>query len=245
MMISTQNNFSIHRADSRGQADHGWLQARFSFSFASFYDPERIQFGMIRVMNDDRIAGGKGFGMHPHDNMEIITIPLSGALAHQDNMGNEGIIKAGDVQVMSAGTGVMHSEFNPQAEEETRLFQIWIFPNQLNVSPRYEQLSFAPELRKNQFQYLVAPHHREEGGLWIHQNAYISRIDMEREFQASYQVHGAHQGVYLMNIEGAVEVNGNHLAKRDALAIQSIEHFEIKAQEASQLLLIETPLSHH
>lgn len=244
-MTSTQNNFVIHRADSRGKADHGWLKARFSFSFASFYHPERVQFGMIRVMNDDRIAGGSGFGMHPHDNMEIITIPLAGALAHKDNMGNEGTIRAGDVQVMSAGTGLMHSEFNPDPNQETRLFQIWIFPNERQVSPRYDQKSFDSQERKNKFQYLVTPRAKSNGGLWIHQNAYLSRIDMEKGFQTSYTVHESHQGVYLMNIGGAVEVMGATLATRDALAIRDTAGFEIKAQEAAQLLLIETPMNSH
>jgi len=171
-------NTVLHKANTRGHADHGWLNAYHSFSFASWYNPDRVQFGMLRVLNDDTVAAGMGFGTHPHDNMEIITIPLEGDLAHKDSMGNAATIKTGDVQVMSAGTGIQHSEFNPNADQHTKLFQIWLFPKFRNVEPRYQQITLDKSLEKNDFAQILSPN-ADDAGVWIHQDAcFISAILM-------------------------------------------------------------------
>ncbi len=243
-MIQTKPQYKHYPAQTRGQADHGWLKANFSFSFAGYYDPERIQFGMLRVLNDDYIAGGRGFGMHPHDNMEIITIPLQGALAHKDSMGNASTIEAGDVQVMSAGTGVMHSEFNPYPDQEANTLQIWLFPNKLKVEPRYDQKTFRAEERHNRFQTLVSPDGRE-GSLWIHQNAFFSRISLEAGKKIDYPVQAAGNGVYVFLIEGMVHIANQTLQPRDALGIQGVDSFSIEATSAGQadVLLLDVPMT--
>lgn len=232
----------IHKASDRGFADHGWLKATHSFSFANYYNPEKIHFGKLRVLNDDIVAPSKGFGMHPHENMEIITIPLSGALKHSDNMGNEGVITTGEVQVMSAGTGVLHSEFNASDSEPVNLFQIWIFTDKKGHEPRYEQKKFNAEKRQNQWQLLVSPDERNES-LFIHQNAFISTIETNGLDEASYKLHSSGNGVYLMLTEGSAEIDGDNLERRDAAGFWSInEPIKIRFKKPSTLLAIEIPM---
>lgn len=234
--------FVIHRAETRGFADHGWLKARHTFSFANYFDPERIHFGALRVLNDDLIAGGYGFDMHPHDNMEIITIPLHGALEHRDNTGGHGIIRHGDVQVMSAGTGVFHSEFNASPVEEVNLLQIWVFPNLKGVKPRYAQTSFPKDERRNQFQLIVGP--MGCNSLEIYQNAWFHLIDPDQGTIHQYLAKHPHSGLYLFVIEGEIEILGQQLGRRDAIGIHHMQDGKISftAHKSSQLLLMELPL---
>lgn len=198
-------NIIIHKADSRGHADHGWLNAYHSFSFGSWYNSDRVQFGALRVLNDDTIAGGMGFGTHPHDNMEIITIPLEGDLAHKDNMGNTEIIKNGDIQVMSAGTGVQHSEFNPNADQQTKLLQIWLFPNKRNVTPRYQQISLDKNDRHNQLQQILSPN-PEDAGVWIHQDAWFHLGNFDAGKTTDYEIRKKGNGMYAFILKGEVSI---------------------------------------
>lgn len=234
-------NTVLHTADSRGHADHGWLNAYHSFSFASWYNPERVQFGTLRVLNDDTVAAGMGFGTHPHDNMEIITIPLEGDLAHKDSMGNAATIKTGDVQVMSAGTGIQHSEFNPNHDQHTKLFQIWLFPKTRNVEPRYQQITLDQSLQKNNFAQILSPNADDEG-VWIHQDAWFYLSDFDKDFSKKLALKKEGNGFYIMNIEGEIEVNGQKLEKRDAIGIWETSEIEIKANSASKFLVMEVPM---
>lgn len=236
-------NFILHKASSRGHADHGWLNAYHSFSFASWYNPERIQFGMLRVLNDDTVAAGMGFGTHPHDNMEIITIPLEGDLAHKDSMGNSSTIKTGDVQVMSAGTGIQHSEFNPNADLQTKLFQIWLFPKHRNVEPRYQQITLDIAKQKNYFAQILSPN-KDDEGVWIHQDAWFYLSDFDKDFSKKLSLKKEGNGFYIMNIEGEIEVNGEKLEKRDAIGIWETNELEIKANSDSRFLIMEIPMEH-
>lgn len=234
----------IHKADSRGFASHGWLQANHSFSFANYQNPEKVHFGALRVLNDDIIAPKMGFGTHPHDNMEIITIPLKGVLKHKDNMGDEWLsVLPGEVQVMSAGTGVQHSEINGSVDEHLSLFQIWIFPNKQNVAPRYDQKSFDAKERKNKLQTLVSSiDESHEGSLKIHQDAVISRIDLDENTSFEYKLKSENHGVYIMTISGSVLIDNTVLETRDAAGISETKSFTIKAEEDSSLLFIEVPM---
>ncbi len=233
----------IHKADSRGAADHGWLKAKHSFSFAGYYDPERIHFGALRVLNDDYVAAGMGFGKHPHDNMEIITIPLEGQLEHKDSMGNTGIISKNDVQLMSAGTGVQHSEYNRNSDQDVKLLQIWVFPNKKNVEPRYDQKTFNPEERKNKFQPIVSPYPGNgDGSMWIYQDAWFHIGNFEAGQNTQYDLKGKNSGVYAFLLEGEVEINGNKLSKRDALGIWETDKLDIKINMEAELLLLEVPM---
>ena len=231
----------IHRSGDRGHANHGWLNAHHSFSFANWYDPSKIHFGMLRVLNDDIVASGQGFGMHPHNDMEIVTIILKGALQHKDNMGNGSVIKPGDVQVMSAGTGVLHSEFNPSSTEEVSLFQLWIFPKENGIKPRYDQKTFDPSLHKNKIQ-MVASGFKTNGELYIHQDAAISLASIEKNKSVTYPLLKGGNGAYIMVIEGSVEINGEILMKRDAIGVSEINEFPIKANDNSEILIIEVPM---
>ncbi len=231
----------LHTANSRGHANHGWLNAYHSFSFASWFHPDRVQFGMLRVLNDDTIAAGMGFGTHPHDNMEIITIPLEGDLAHKDSMGNSSIIKSGDIQVMSAGTGIQHSEFNPNAEQQTKLFQIWLFPKYRNVEPRYQQITLEPSLQKNNFDQILSPN-PDDAGVWIHQDAWFYLSDFEADFTKKLTLKKEGNGFYIMAIEGEIEVNDQKLEKRDALGLWETPEIEIKANTSSKFLVMEIPM---
>lgn len=234
----------VHKADERGFASHGWLQANHSFSFANYYNPEKMSFGALRVLNDDVIAPKMGFGTHPHDNMEIITIPLSGSLKHRDNMHGEWqMITAGEVQVMSAGTGVQHSEVNGSEDKHLNLFQIWIVPNRRNAEPRYDQKRFDSADRKNKLQTVVSSiDNGVEGSLKIYQDAKISRLDLSAGNQFQYEMSSKNHGVYIMNIHGNITVEGKDLSQRDAIGVSETDSFTINSKEDSELLLIEVPM---
>ncbi|MFK7060604.1 pirin family protein [Flavobacterium oreochromis] len=231
----------LHRANERGHANYNWLNAYHSFSFANWFNPDKIQFGMLRVLNDDTIAGGMGFGTHPHDNMEIITIPLEGDLAHKDSMGNSSIIKKGDIQVMSAGAGIQHSEFNPNQNQYTQLFQIWLFPKFRNVTPRYQQITLDVANQKNNFSQILSPNPHDEG-VWIYQDAWFYMSEFDNGFSKKLPLKKEGNGFYVMNIEGEIKVSGQKLEKRDAIGIWETNEIEIKANTDSKFLIIEVPL---
>jgi len=235
-----KNNI-IHKSNSRGYADHGWLVTHHTFSFANYYNPERVHFGMLRVLNDDWIEGGMGFGTHPHDNMEIITIPLSGAIAHRDSMGNHSVIQEGEIQVMSAGSGITHSEFNANKNRPATLLQIWVFPNQKDVTPRYGQIRLDPQDRKNKFQQIVSPNPEDEG-VWIYQNAWFHLADLEKEFTIDYHLKKQGNGIYLFVIKGKVTVNGEHLGERDGMGITEMNKISISAESKAEVLVMEVPM---
>lgn len=233
----------IFRADTRGKADFGWLKANFSFSFGSFYNPEKIQFGMLRVLNDDTIAAGAGFGTHPHDNMEIITIPLEGGLRHRDSMGNEGVIGFGEVQVMSAGTGVEHSEMNASKYENAKTLQLWVFPEKQNVEPRYDQKAFDLEKNRNSFVTVVSPHDKNDGNaLWVYQQTYFSLGLFDGGQTTTYNIAISGNGLYLFLLEGEVEVAGEVLKQRDAIGITEAQSVAISSHTNSKILLVEVPM---
>lgn len=233
-----------HKAETRGFANHGWLQANHSFSFARWFDPNRIHFGALRVLNDDIVAPNMGFGTHPHDNMEIITIPLKGVLKHRDNMHeNWQPVIPGEVQVMSAGTGVQHSEINGKSDEYLNLFQIWIIPDTQGVAPRYDQKTFSDEERKNQLQILVSGmDSKHEGSLKIHQDANISRLDLKADGDFNYTLSSDNHGVYIMVIDGEINIDDQTLKTRDAVGVSETKEVILKANEDSQLLFIEVPM---
>ncbi len=235
-------NTLLHKASDRGSADYGWLKPNYYFSFSQYHDPAKVHFGLLRVLNDDFIGGGGAFPTHPHDNMEIITIPFSGALEHKDSTGGHGIIKAGDVQIMSAGSGVRHSEANASQTEPVTLFQIWVFPKERNINPRYDQRTFDKSQRVNQWQVVVSPKNNENA-LWINQDARFSMTNLSAGSKIEYTNGFTGNGVFLVNISGVVEINGNVLSKRDALAISATESFEITASEDAELLAIEIPMN--
>ena len=232
----------LHKADTRGHADHGWLNSYHTFSFAGYYDPHRINFGALRVLNDDTVAAGMGFGAHPHDNMEIISIPTFGELQHKDSMGNTQVIKQGDVQVMSAGTGIEHSEKNKNNDKEVRFFQIWIFPNKKNVTPRYDQKSFFAADKHNKLLTVVSPFGTDDGGVQIYQDAWFSLGKFDKDFSTNYQLKKKENGVYAFVIEGDVTINGEKLNRRDGLGITEADKLEIKADSDAELLLMEVPV---
>lgn len=231
----------VHRAETRGFVDHGWLQAWHSFSFGSFYKPGRMNFGVLRVLNDDTIAGGKGFGMHPHENMEIITIPLEGALEHRDNMGNTVVIHEGDVQVMSAGKGVYHSEFNPDQNRATKLFQIWLFPNKKDVEPRYDQISIRDVAQENNFYQILSPNKNDQG-VWIYQDAWFHLGSFNEGTEASYKLRKKGNGIYIFMISGQIEFADNLLNERDGAGIVDMEEITLRFRADSRLLMMEVPV---
>lgn len=231
----------LHKADTRGHADHGWLNAYHSFSFAGWYNPERVQFGTLRVLNDDTVAPGMGFGTHPHDNMEIITIPLEGDLAHKDSMGNESIIKTGDIQVMSAGTGIQHSEFNPNANQRTKLLQIWVFPKVRNVEPRYQQITLDSADRNNKLQQILSPNPGDEG-VWIHQDAWFYLAKFDKDVSTTYHLKKEGNGLYVFVLKGNLAVDGQELETRDGFGIWDFNELEIKANSETEFLLMEVPM---
>ena len=232
----------FHSASSRGTADHGWLKAKHSFSFANYYDSERIQFGALRVLNDDIIAPGMGFGTHPHDNMEIITIPLKGDLEHKDSMGNVGAINEGEIQVMSAGTGVYHSEYNKNSDKPINLLQLWVMPKKRNVEPRYDQKSVR-ELKKNNSFYQVLSPNEDDDGMWIHQDAWFHLGDFDRVTETEYLTKKEGNGVYVFVIGGAIKVGDQLINKRDALGVWEVDKISFLAQPHSKVLLVEVPMS--
>jgi len=231
----------LYTSESRGTANYGWLHAKYSFSFANYYHPERVHFGVLRVLNDDMIAAGGGFPEHPHDNMEIITIPLSGALAHKDSMGNSSVIRSGEVQVMSAGSGIFHSEFNHSNEEALNLFQIWLFPNKKNVEPRYDQISLKDVEKENEFYQILSPN-KEDQGVWIHQDAWFNMGNFTQTGKQVYNVKSKDNGVYIMLIEGEIKINNQLLKTRDAIGIWDTESFEIEIVSPSKLLVMDIPM---
>lgn len=230
----------FHPAASRFHADHGWLQSAQTFSFHGNYDPERIQFGALRVLNDDTVTGGKGFGRHPHDNMEIISIPLEGTLEHQDSLGNTAVIRPGEIQVMSAGTGVYHTEFNKDADEPVTFLQIWLYPNQLNVTPRYGQLDYTNGDRHNQFQQILSPD-PDDDGVWVHQNAWFHLADLDAGFETAYSLKAVDNGLYVFVIGGKIEVDGQVLSTRDGYGFWPDSVVKFNALEQSRILVIEVP----
>ncbi len=231
----------LHKATTRGHADHGWLESYHTFSFAGYHNPERNQFGVLRVLNDDRVAEAKGFGTHPHDNMEIVSIPLKGDLEHKDSMGNTTTIKEGDVQVMSAGTGIFHSEYNKNPDKEVRFLQIWVFPNKRNVTPRYDQISTKDIEKENSFYQVLSPNPEDEG-VWVHQNAWFHLGKFEVDATETYHFKNEGDGVYAFVLEGEVTINGQTLNKRDGYGIWETDSFEFKASTDSKVLLMEVPM---
>lgn len=236
------SNTVFYPANERGHADHGWLDAHHSFSFAGYYDPEKVHFGALRVLNDDIVAGAMGFGKHPHDNMEIITIVLEGALEHQDSMGHKQALHPNEVQVMSAGAGITHSEYNHNRDKKVNLLQIWIIPNKRNVTPRYEQTVFDAGERVNTLQTLVSPIENNDPGLKIHQDAWIYRTNLEHGKSVDHTLHSDKQGAYVFVINGSATVNGKTLGKKDAIGISGTDKIEITATADSDLLLLEVPM---
>ncbi len=234
-------NTVLHKADTRGHANHGWLDSHHTFSFANYYNPERMSFGVLRVLNDDRVDPGMGFGKHPHDNMEIISIALEGDLEHKDSMGNTAVIKKGDIQVMSAGTGIYHSEYNRNQDQLTKFLQIWVFPNKKNVTPRYDQISLNLADRHNKMQQVLSPSADDEG-VWIHQDAWFHMGDLDKDVEVDYKIKKQGNGVYAFILSGDVEINGNALTTRDGLGIWDIENLHIKATSKAELLLMEVPM---
>lgn len=231
----------VHKAASRGHANHGWLDSFHSFSFGSYHNPERMNFGALRVLNDDTVAPGRGFGTHPHRDMEIISIPLEGDLKHMDSMGNVAVIREGDIQVLSAGTGISHSEYNKNQDQEVKFLQIWIFPNKQGVSPRYGQTSIGELAKKDEFYQIVSPH-AGEPGVWIHQDAWFHMGDLGPGTKTTYRLKNKANGVYAFVLSGKVAINGQPLGKRDGMGIWEVPGFEVTAEEQAKVLLMEVPM---
>ncbi len=228
-------------ADTRGHADHGWLNANYSFSFGNYFNRDRMNFGALRVLNDDTISPGKGFGYHPHENMEIITIPLKGDLEHKDSMGNLGIINEGEIQVMSAGSGIFHSEFNKNSDKSINLLQLWVLPKKQHVEPRYDQCSIEGLRKPNSF-YMVLSPHPEDNVMWIHQDAWFHLGDFDKVTSIDYELKREGNGVYIFVIEGSFSVSNEKLNKRDALGVWNTDIISFKAQPNSRVLLVEVPM---
>lgn len=230
----------LHKAETRGHANHGWLDSHHTFSFANYYNPERMHFGVLRVLNDDVVDGGRGFNTHPHDNMEIISIPLRGDLEHKDSMGNTTVIRQGDVQVMSAGTGVYHSEFNKNKDKEVRFLQIWVFPDKKNVEPRYDQISIKTT-ETGILQQILSPY-PDDAGVWIHQKAWFYLGGWKEDAEVFYRIKDRDNGVYAFVLEGNVTIEGQDLNKRDGFGIWDTDEIQIKARKGSRLLLMDVPM---
>jgi hypothetical protein len=235
-------NTILHKAGTRGHANHGWLNSYHTFSFANYHNPDRMHFGVLRVLNDDIVEAGKGFGTHPHDNMEIISIPLEGDLEHKDSMGNIAVIKEGDVQVMSAGTGIYHSEYNKNPDRKVKFLQIWLFPNMKDVKPRYDQVTLKDLQKKNEFFLILSPDQNHKG-VWIHQDAWFHLGDFNEGVSAEYKLNKAGNGVYAFIIDGVAEINGQKLDKRDGYGIWDIPSFTFRSISNSKVLLMEVPMS--
>lgn len=232
----------LHRSDTRGHANHGWLDSHHTFSFANYYNPERMSFGVLRVLNDDAVSPGMGFGKHPHDNMEIISIPLSGDLEHKDSMGNSTVIKEGDVQVMSAGTGIFHSEYNKNNDKEVRFLQIWLLPNKKNVHPRYDQISIQDLEQRNKFYQVLSPDPNDDG-VWVYQDAWFLLGNFEKGASDTYDLKKEGNGVYAFVLEGEVTINGEKLGKRDGLGIWDTTQLTLTADSNVKVLLMDVPMN--
>jgi quercetin 2,3-dioxygenase len=231
----------LHKSESRGYANHGWLLSRHTFSFANYYNSERIHFGALRVLNDDTVEAGKGFGTHPHDNMEIISIPLEGDLEHKDSMGNISEIRHGDIQVMSAGSGIFHSEFNKNQDQVVKFLQIWVFPNKKNVTPRYDQITLKLKDRHNKLQQILSPNADDEG-VWIYQNAWFHIGKFNKGFNTDYKFKSKDNGVYAFVLNGDISIGNQELKSRDGFGIWDTDEFSINAETDSELLLMEVPM---
>lgn len=236
----TDPTYTLYKNGSRGTADHGWLKSFHTFSFGSYYNPERIQFGALRVFNDDFVEGGMGFGEHPHDNMEIISVPLEGLLEHKDSLGNTTLIKPGEIQVMSAGTGVYHTEYNKNRKEPVKFLQIWIFPKTRNVRPRYDQLDFSPKLQKNKLLQILSPNEDDEG-VWIHQDAWMNIGSFDIDHPIAYTLKKEQNGLFIFVIEGAIQIESYTLNTRDAIGVFGLAQLKASAIDKSKILLIEVP----
>lgn len=232
----------LHKAGTRGHANHGWLDSHHTFSFANYYNPERMHFGVLRVLNDDRVEAGMGFGRHPHDNMEIISIPLEGDLEHKDSMNNTAVIKYGDIQVMSAGTGIYHSEYNKNKDRQVKFLQIWMFPNKRNVTPRYDQITLNEADRKNKLQQILSPNADDEG-VWVHQDAWFHMGNLDKGTTIDYKLKRSGNGVYAFLIKGDVHIDGIALNERDGLGIWDTEAISITADSNAEILLMEVPMA--
>lgn len=230
----------IHKAATRGHADHGWLNSYHSFSFASYHNPERMNFGVLRVLNDDTVSANQGFGTHPHKNMEIISIPLDGDLKHEDNMGNKTIIKSGDIQIMSAGTGIMHSEYNNNHDMPVKFLQIWVIPNKKNVAPRYDQLTLKDIAKENEFYQVLSPD-KDDQGVWIHQDAWFHLGDFEKGSSDEYKIKKEGNGVYAFILDGEVTINDEKLSRRDGMGIWNADSISVSATTNARVLLMEVP----
>lgn len=231
----------FYAAETRGKANHGWLNSNHTFSFANYYNPNRMNFGVLRVLNDDIITGGSGFGTHPHQNMEIISIPIYGALAHKDSMGNSSVIKSNEIQVMSAGSGVQHSEFNASANDAANFLQIWVFPNKKNVTPRYDQQALIIHDKPNQFHQILSPNEKD-AGVWIHQDAWFNMGKFTQATHHEYKINKTGNGVYVFVIEGGVKINNLSLKNRDGLGVWDCDSFNLEIQVNSNILLMEVPM---
>lgn len=231
----------FHAADSRGDAEHGWLKSRHTFSFAEYYDSQRMGFGVLRVINDDCVQGGMGFGRHPHQDMEIISLPLSGDLAHKDSMGNGSIIKNGDIQVMSAGTGITHSEMNANADKPVKFLQIWVLTRKNGIKPRYQQVTIADQAKLNDFQQILSPN-ADDDGVWIHQDAWFSLANFDKDTSRYYQIKKSGNGVYVFVIKGSANIGDRQLGERDGLGIWDADGFELTATSDAQILLMDVPM---
>ena len=230
-----------HKANSRGFADHGWLKSYHTFSFANYYNPERMNFGALRVLNDDQVASGMGFGAHPHRDMEIVSIPLEGDLEHKDSMGTSAVIRNGEIQVMSAGTGVQHSEYNKNKDELVKFLQIWVIPNKMNVTPRYDQISIKENEKINEFQQILSPN-PDDSGVWIHQDAWFNLGKFDQKTVKKYDLHKEGNGVYIFVLKGSAKVGDQLLETRDGFGIWETENFSIEDGENSEILLMEVPM---
>jgi len=239
--IHTMNSI-IHKAETRGKANHGWLNSHHSFSFANYYNPDRMNFGVLRVLNDDVVKEGMGFGTHPHDNMEIISIPLEGDLVHKDSLGNIGVIKEGDVQAMSAGTGISHSEYNNNKDRDVKFLQIWIFPREKQVKPRYDQVSIRDLKKENEFYQVLSPN-KSDQGVWINQDAWMNIGNFKKGNSDQYKIQKDGNGVYIFILEGEVEINGEQLNKRDGIGIWNTDTVNLKATENARVLLMDVPMN--
>ncbi len=235
-------NTILHKANTRGDANHGWLHSKHTFSFANYYNPERMHFGVLRVLNDDSVEAGMGFGTHPHDNMEIISIPLEGDLEHKDSMNNVAVIRNGDVQVMSAGTGITHSEYNKNKDKRVKFLQIWVFPNKKNVKPRYDQITIKAADRHNKFQQILSPS-PDDAGVWIHQNAWFHLSKFDKGVSKEYAFKAKGNGLYVFNLSGDIKINNQVLNTRDGFGIWDTEKVTIKADSDAEFLLMEVPMS--
>ena len=234
-------NAVLHRANTRGHANHGWLDTYHTFSFSSYYNPDRMNFGALRVLNDDTVAAGMGFGTHPHNNMEIISIPLKGDLEHKDSMGNVAVIRQNDIQILNAGTGITHSEYNKNKDSQVNFLQIWVMPKEENIKPRYDQITLKPEERNNQFQQIVSPSH-DDAGVWINQDAWFNLGNFDPGTKVSYKIKKKGNGVYVFVLEGSITVNGETLNKRDGIGVWDTEKIDIANNSATQLLVMDVPM---